>query len=71
MNLKDCKRPAGLIVRIQLMTEAIKHLRPYQLEAGIAILESVYFKKGLAETIKAIITDIGVPLGVSLISKKL
>ena len=28
-------------------------------------------KKGLAETIKAIITDIGVPLGVSLINKKL
>jgi hypothetical protein len=28
-------------------------------------------KKGLAETIKAIITDIGVPLGVSLINKKM
>jgi hypothetical protein len=34
------------------MTEAIKHLRPYQVETGAAILKSVYSKKGLTFTVE-------------------
>jgi hypothetical protein len=34
------------------MTESIKHLRPYQIEAGTAILDSVYNKKGLTFTVE-------------------
>jgi hypothetical protein len=34
------------------MTEIFKHLRPYQAEAGAAIMESVYYQNGLTITVE-------------------